>query len=215
MARMQSVTIGGNGLRLEAAVHYPGGRSPSAAAVVCHPHPQHGGDMRNSVVGIIVRGLNAAGLIALTFNFRGVGASEGSFDRGTGEQDDVRAAVKYAKQMPGIEKVGLTGYSFGAGMAANVVDASIERLGLVAIPTRQLEAPALNAYAGPILFATGGLDEISSLDAVGAKAVEMGERAILAGVSGADHFWWGREEELAEAVRDFFAPVAAAPSASA
>ena len=215
MARMQSVTIGSNGLRLEAAVHYPGGRSPSAAAVVCHPHPQRGGDMRNSVVGVIVRGLNAAGLIAFTFNFRGVGASEGSFDNGLGEQDDVRAALKYLRQLPGVEKVALAGYSFGAGMAANVVDASVERLGLVAVPTRQLDAPALNSYAGPILLATGSLDEVSSLEAVGAKAAAFGDRATLAGIDGADHFWWGKEEPLAEAVRDFFAPIVASPATSA
>jgi alpha/beta superfamily hydrolase len=212
---MQSVTIGSTGLRLEAAIHYPAGRSHTAAAVVCHPHPQRGGDMRNSVVAVIVRGLNAAGVVAVTFNFRGVGASEGSFDNGAGEQDDVRAVLKYARQMPGIEKVALAGYSFGAGMAANVVDASVERLGLVAIPTRQLEAPALNSYEGPVLFATGSLDEISSLDAVGAKAAAFGDRATLEGVSGADHFWWGNEEQLAEAVRDFFAPIVAAPQTSA
>ena len=215
MARMQSVTIGGNGLRLEAAVHYPSGRSPSAAAVVCHPHPQRGGDMRNSVVSIIVRGLNAAGLIALTFNFRGVGGSEGSFDNGVGEQDDVRAALKYARQMPGIEKVALAGYSFGAGMAANVGDSTVERLGLVAIPTRQLEAPALNAYEGPLLFATGTLDEVSSLEAINAKASTIGHRAAVAAISGADHFWWGKEEPLAEAVRDFFALIVEPASSSA
>ncbi len=209
MARMQSVTIGGNGLRLEAAVHYPSGRSPSAAAVVCHPHPQRGGDMRNSVVSIIVRGLNAAGLVALTFNIRGVGASEGSFDNGLAEQDDVRAALKYARQMPGIEKIALAGYSFGAGMAANVVDATVARLALVAIPTRQLDAAALNSYEGPLLFATGSLDEISLLDAISAKAAALGERATVAGITGADHFWWGKEEPLAEAVRDFFAPIVA------
>jgi len=216
MARMQTGTIASTGLRLEAAVHYPEGRSPSAAAVVCHPHPQRGGDMRNSVVSVIVRGLNAAGLIALTFNFRGVGASEGSFDFGAGEQDDVRAALQYARQMPGIQQVALAGYSFGAGIAAKVVDASLTRLALVSIPTRQLEGPALDSYEGPILFATGGLDEISFIDAVRAKAIALGDRATFAGVSGADHFWWGKEETLAEAVRDFFAPVVAeAPTGSA
>lgn len=207
MARMQSVSIGGNGLRLEGALHFPDGRSPRAGVVVCHPHPQRGGDMRNSVVGAIVRGLNAAGILALTFNFRGVGASEGSFDNGVGERDDVRAALRFVEQLPGVEAIGLAGYSFGAGMAANVADASVHRLALVAIPTRQLEAPALSAFAGPILFATGSYDEISSLDAVRAKAEGLGDRVTVAGISGADHFWWGKEEQLAEAIRDFFLPL--------
>jgi alpha/beta superfamily hydrolase len=213
VARSQSVTIGSNGLRLEAKLHYPGGRSPSAAAVVGHPHPLYGGDMYNSVVGMVVSGLNAAGLIAFTFNFRGVGNSEGQHDNGAGEQDDVRAALDYVRRMPGIEKVALAGYSFGAGMAADVVDASVERLALVALPTRRLESAALSAYEGPVLLATGSNDTISSLEAVEAKAAALGSHVSVAAVNGADHSFWGQEEPLAEAIRDFFAPILAAPSA--
>ena len=155
---MQSVTIGSNGLRLEAAVHYPGGRSPSAAAVVCHPHPQRGGDMHNSVVGIIVRGLNAAGLLALTFNFRGVGGSAGSFDKGIGEQDDVRAALKYLRQCPTSRR--WPGRLFVRRRHGSERRRCLSRAPrLIAVPTRQLEAPALNAYDGPVLFAAGSNDD--------------------------------------------------------
>lgn len=199
-----SIRFPSGDLTLEGILHEPGTGPSAKVVVVCHPHPQRGGDMRNNVVGMIVRALNEAGISALAFNFRGVGSSEGNFDDGDGEQDDVRAALDYARGLDGIEDVALAGYSFGAGMAARMVDASIPRLALVALPTRSLESPALQSFAGPILFATGSLDEISSLDAVHAKAIALGEHVSVAGVSGADHFWWGKDQELVEAVREFF-----------
>jgi alpha/beta superfamily hydrolase len=200
-------------LVLEGMLHYPEASAPVAAVVVCHPHPQRGGDMNNNVVRTIVNGVTAAGAIALTFNFRGVGGSQGSFDEGNGEQDDVRGALAYARSLPNVEQVGLAGYSFGAGMAANVVDASVPRLGLVAIPTRQLQATGLSVYDGPVLFATGSNDSVSSLDAVQAAASVRGESTVVLAAKGADHFWWGQEEQLVQAVRDFFAPlvIVAAP----
>jgi alpha/beta superfamily hydrolase len=198
------VKFGGNGLVLEGRLHYPQGRAPSAVVVICHPHPQRGGDMHNSVVSTIVNGVTGAGAIAFTFNFRGVGESQGSFDDGAGEQDDVRAALSYARSLPNVEQVALAGYSFGAGMAANVVDSSIPRLGLIALPTRQLQAPGLSGYDGPVLFATGSNDSVSSLEAIETVASARGENATVLAAQGADHFWWGQEEQLAEAVRDFF-----------
>jgi alpha/beta superfamily hydrolase len=103
MARSQSVKFGGNGLVLEGRLSYPQGRAPAAAVVICHPHPQYGGDMHNSVVSMIVNGVTGAGAVAVTFNFRGVGESQGSFDNGAGEQDDVRAALAYARSLPNSE----------------------------------------------------------------------------------------------------------------
>ena len=119
----------------------------------------------------------------------------------------MRGALAYARGLPNVEQVGLAGYSFGAGMAANVVEASVPRLGLVAIPTRQLQAPGLSGYDSPVLFATGSRDTVSSLEAVQTVASARGENAVVLAAQGADHFWWGQEERLAEAVRDFFAPL--------
>lgn len=164
--------------------------------------------MRNNVVGVIVDALNQAGISALVFNFRGVGASEGSYDNGDGEQDDARAALAFARGLEGVTTVALAGYSFGAGVAARVAGDSVAALGLVAVPTRMLEAPNLQAYRGPLLFATGSLDEISSLEAVSARAVELGGHVTVAAIAGADHFWWGREDDLAREIREFFEPLA-------
>src|SRR5687768_2996121 len=65
----------------------------ATAAVVCHPHPQYGGTLYNKVVFRAARALHGAGMTVLRFNFRGVEGSEGSFDEGRGEVDDVRAAL--------------------------------------------------------------------------------------------------------------------------
>src|SRR5688572_6366526 len=87
--------------------------------------------MHNNVVLTAVQAVLGVGVGALTFDFRGVGLSEGSFDSGHGEQEDVRAAMSFCRALEGVEKVGLSGYSFGAGMAASVIDASVECLALI------------------------------------------------------------------------------------
>ena len=81
-------------LSLEGALHVAGA-TPAPAVVVCHPHPQYGGDMDNNVVLAACSALASAGITALRFNFRGVADSDGAFDQGQGEQDDVRAALAH------------------------------------------------------------------------------------------------------------------------
>ena len=202
------VRFASGGLILEGLLHHPATGQATTMVVICHPHPQRGGDMHNSVVAIVTDAVNEAGMSALAFNFRGVGASQGSYDNGEGEQDDSRAALAFARGLDGVTTVALAGYSFGAGVAARVINDTIPSLALVAAPTRMLDAPSLAVYRGPILLATGSLDDISSLEAVRAKAMQLGDRVTVAGIDGADHFWWGKQQELAAEIREFFAPLA-------
>ena len=85
----------------------------------------YGGDMRNYVVATLCEAAVAQGLVALRFNFRGVGASQGTHEQGRGERSDVAAALAYLRSLPEIDsgRVGLAGYSFGAAMAATSADA--------------------------------------------------------------------------------------------
>src|SRR5271154_773154 len=88
--------------RLEASLWTAPDADPAFAAVVCHPHPLFGGTMHNKVVYQAAKALHRLGAPVLRFNFRGAGMSEGEHDRGTGEQDDVRAAIDYmAAEFPG------------------------------------------------------------------------------------------------------------------
>jgi alpha/beta superfamily hydrolase len=112
------VDLAGPAGRLEALWEEP--PSPRAAAVVCHPHPLHGGTMHTHAVHRIARAARSSGVSTLRFQFRGVGLSAGSHDGGRGERDDVRAALSWtAARRPG-KPLLLAGFSFGAGMAVAV-----------------------------------------------------------------------------------------------
>src|SRR5437773_1958845 len=98
---------------------YPEG-APVAAGVVCHAHPRRGGMMHFKVVFRAAKALQEQGVAVLRFNFRGVGRSEGTYDEGRGEQDDVRAALQeMERRFPGLPAV-LGGFSFGSSMALRV-----------------------------------------------------------------------------------------------
>lgn len=205
MTTMTQLRIESTGPALEAVLYAPDVES-STVVVVCHPHPQRGGDMHNNVVTVVVQALNAAGIAALTFNFRGVGRSEGAFDNGAGEKDDVRAALDHARSLSGVRRVGLAGYSFGAGMAAAVVDDSCLAVCLVSGNAGAMgSGSGLSTYAGPSLLIMGDNDRISTPDALRSAASSMACPAEVVIVPGADHFWWGHEPTLYEALRSFFA----------
>ena len=89
--RPEKLTVEGPVGPLESVLEMPGGDHPIAVALVCHPHPQHGGTMQNKVVHTLARAFLGTGIAALRFNFRGVGSSAGSFDEGNGEVQDVLA----------------------------------------------------------------------------------------------------------------------------
>jgi alpha/beta superfamily hydrolase len=198
------VNFPGGALSLEGMLCEPPGERSRALLVVCHPHPQRGGDMHNNAVIAIVRAAYDLGLRALTFNFRGVGESEGAFDGGGGEKEDVRAAVAFARAQPGAERVILAGYSFGAGRAAAVVDESIAALLLVSPPASQLaKEPNLAAFNGPVLLVAGDSDHIASPQALAEAGGVPVQAATVVSVPGVDHFWWGQEAILTGTVGDF------------
>jgi alpha/beta superfamily hydrolase len=193
-------------LQLEGVYYTADNASPTAAVVVCHPHPQYGGDMYNLVVTVIVRAAIEAAMGALAFNFRGVGESEGASGDGAGEREDVRAALAEAGSLPGIERVLLAGYSFGAGVAAAAVDATVPALALVALPPGMLrdENGALKTYSGPVLMVSGDVDNISPEGALRQLAASLPSTPEVTIIPGADHFWWGQERALADTLKAFF-----------
>ena len=89
----------------------------TAALVIAHPHPLYGGSMDNNVVLAAARAAARLGWAALRFNFRGVGASDGGYDDGIGEADDLLAAVSWAKKQ-GLDRVAVAAYSFGSWAAS-------------------------------------------------------------------------------------------------
>ena len=197
----RSLTFPCGDLSLEGVLHLLDS-TPAAAAVVCHPHPQYGGDMENNVVLAACQSLVGRGFAALRFNFRGVGASEGAFDQGEGERNDVRAALRYLTSLPEVdgERLGLIGYSFGALVAAEVADSDLRALALVSPPVAHADLRV--DWGCPTLVLAGDQDQNAPAD--GLEAIGRASGVELRVVSGADHFWLGFEEELVEALAGFF-----------
>jgi uncharacterized protein len=156
--------------------------APRVAAVVCHPHPQLGGTMQTHAVHRIARGVRLAGGHTLRFNYRGVGLSDGSYDRGRGEADDALAALQWlAARYPELPRLAC-GFSFGAFAAASagLRDPGVRGLllsGLVVVPYDDLPRDLAPLLATP-----------RPLAVVQAEADQFGTpaqvRAALAGSAG-------------------------------
>jgi alpha/beta superfamily hydrolase len=132
---------------IECAVDAPAG-AERGVAVICHPHPQHGGTMDNKVAQTLARAVVTLGWRSVRFNFRGVGASEGAWDEGRGEVDDALAVIA-ALRRPG-EALLLAGFSFGAYVASQAAaqlpdDAKPQRLVLVGPSTQKQQMPPVPA----------------------------------------------------------------------
>ena len=187
---------------LEAVLMLPVPESSNyeAAAVVCHPHPLYGGSMNSKVVVTAAHAILEMGIPSLRFNFRGVGRSSGKYDRGIGEQDDVRAAVTY---MAGkAEKIIVIGHSFGAlaGMRAGCGDARVRMM--IGIGTPVADMSFLMDCTKPEFFIHGMLDELIPVEEVVTLCGNLPEPKRLIKVEGADHLFTGKLGEVSEAVKN-------------
>jgi uncharacterized protein len=114
---IESLLIQGPAGRLEARLEEPEDQEPREIALVCHPHPQHGGTMLNKVVHRLARGLRRTGSATLRFNFRGVNLSEGAYDHGQGELADAQAALEFLRGRYPALPFTVAGFSFGSVVA--------------------------------------------------------------------------------------------------
>jgi hypothetical protein len=159
-------------------------------AVICHPHPQHGGTMDNKVVQTLARALRQIGYRTVRFNFRGVGVSQGRWDEGRGEVDDALAVVAALRE-PGLALV-LAGFSFGAYVAAEAAarlpeEARAERLVLVGPSTQKQQLPTV---PDDTLVIHGELDDVVPLAATLAWARPQSLPIVV--VPGGGHFFHGQ-----------------------
>jgi alpha/beta superfamily hydrolase len=182
---------------------------PKGGFVLCHPHPLYGGDMDNPVVMRAAEVVREVGHATLRFNFRGVGASTGSHDKGAGEQDDVRAAVAaLAGHLPPGSPVGVIGYSFGAWTAASAMRPGDTPLGLIAPPLGMFDFQLPTSPGGRMLVVAGTRDTYCPVDALHQLARTTGAEERI--IEGADHFFFGKLYPLGEAIRAW---LTGAPSA--
>jgi len=135
--RIESLFLPGLAGRLEALLEEPEDADPVEAAVVCHPHPQHGGTMHNKVVYRLARGLRKSGCVVLRFNYRGVNLSEGVYDHGVGETEDARVALRELQSRYPYLPIMAAGFSFGSRVALRLTaeEKLIRRVIPVGFPT--------------------------------------------------------------------------------
>ena len=189
-AQTQRLKIAGPAGDIEAALDVPAA-APRGLAVVCHPHPQHGGTMDNKVVQTLARAFVQLGYAALRFNFRGVGASAGSWAQGPGEIDDALAVV--ARQRAPGQPLVLAGFSFGAYVASHVA----ARLAEAGTPAERLVlvGPAASRFdmsvvpAGTLVL-HGEADDVVPLAAVFDWARPQSLPVTV--IPGAGHFFHGQ-----------------------
>jgi alpha/beta superfamily hydrolase len=203
MAREESITFSGDGVTLEGRLALPVGATH--AAVICHPHPQYGGDMDNSVVRTLAAHLQREGIATLRFNFRGTGGSSGAYANGVGEARDAHAAVAVLRERSSAAQAALAGYSFGAMVAlqAGHADAGVDRLIAIAPPLPMFDVTFLQPCAKTKLFLLGDHDQycpFASLERV--VATLAGANAVHR-LAGADHFLAGMEDEIGRVVAEF------------
>ncbi len=203
VAAAEKATFNGPAGALEALVETPREAPPRAAAVICHPHPLHGGTMNNKVAHTLARAFLARQFLALRFNFRGVGASEGEFDDGRGELQDALAAVAEARRRVPGAAVWLAGFSFGAAIAiAAAAEARAAGLITVAPPAARLEDTGTGLEI-PWLVIQGDQDELVNVDDTIEWVNSLGPGPELQVFADTEHFFHGKLVELREAVEAF------------
>ncbi len=196
-----------DGVSLEGELSLPA-VAPSAACVLCHPHPSYGGTMRSLVISELFASLPDAGIACLRFNFRGVEASGGSFDEGNGERLDVVAALERMAGTPsapglapGIPLVAL-GWSFGADMALASVTSDVTAWVGIAAPLRFAENFAAETDPRPKRILLAEHDEFQAPDIAGTRLDSWVNTSVTV-VPGASHHFVGRTDRLVHHVREF------------
>jgi uncharacterized protein len=205
-ARGESATLllDGSAGAIETLVAVPAD-APRGIAVVCHPHPLHGGALGNKVTYTLASCALKAGLVAARFNFRGVGKSAGAHDGGRGETDDTLAVAAWLRgQLPGLPLL-LAGFSFGAFVSLKAAARVRPALQVsIAPPFKYFDSEPLPPRPpAPWLVVHGRDDEV--VDYAETKAVLDGyePQPELATLDGVGHFFHGRLRELEAAVSAF------------
>jgi uncharacterized protein len=207
MARLLTIEIPVSHGALEGLLRLPDeSASPAMVAVVCHPHPAHGGTMHNKVVFRVAQALGELGFPALRFNFRGVGRSSGFYDQGDGERDDVRAALdEIARRFP-CAPICLAGFSFGSwvGLPIGCADTRVYQLIGVGVPTSLLTTDALSPCDKPKLIVQGARDQYGPQSSLLPWYDALPEPKALSLIPESDHFFTGRLNELQGALLAYF-----------
>lgn len=196
--------VAGPAGKLETTLAELDSKSRKGIAVIAHPHPLYGGSMDNKVVHTLFKALYELGFTVVKFNFRGVGNSEGVFDRGVGEVEDVVSIVKELRKQFDMQcslPLLLAGFSFGGAVQAHVAQSlKPQTLVLVAPSVEQFSAPAISTVSDKSLIIHGDQDEVVLLKTILSWATPQNLPVLV--IPGAEHFFHGKLHILKRAILD-------------
>lgn len=195
-------------LTLEGVLEYPAhenGLLP--AAVICHPHPLYGGNMHNSVVRAMRTAFLEYGAVTLRFNFRGTGASWGTYGEGIDEIQDVLAALDFLQRQERVDsqRLGVAGYSFGSWVGLNAASRDPRPVSLIGIspPLEASDFSFLKHEKRPKLLLVGDKDFVCSVSSFQELVAAIPEPKKGIVLRGHDHFHFGQEDALVREMKSF------------
>ena len=201
------VFISSNGVQLEGLLSIQEASSFRGGVILCHPHPQYGGNMDHPVITTCAEVASQEGFSTLRFNFRGVGESQGSYGGGIAERRDVKVAADYLYSRLKRDHFPLiqVGYSFGAwaGFPIAVEDERFEGMAAVAPPLEAYDFGFLKGCKKKKLFIAGNKDIFCPLALLEKWYQRLDEPKSLAVIPGADHFFLFHTQYLIQPLREF------------
>lgn len=195
--------------RIEGRYH-PLPAKDAPVAIILHPHPQYGGTMNNPVTYALHYAFRELGFTVLRFNFRGVGRSQGEYDRGEGELSDAAAALDYLQAMhEGAKAHWVAGFSFGAWIGMQLLMRRPEINGFISVapPANMYDFSFLAPCPSSGLIVNGDADRICPPEDVVKFAAKLNaQRGITIThktVPGANHFFQEGMPEMIEIVKAY------------
>jgi alpha/beta superfamily hydrolase len=208
MPDIQQIVVPNNNIQLEAEYFMPKSQPIRKSVLLCHPHPQFGGDMYNNVVSSIFKTFIDHNRATLRFNFRGVGKSTGNHTNGQGEISDVKACIDFLIRKLNMDFILICGYSYGAAVGCSAVNYSQKIIGFVAISFpwdfMGIDYKKKSLSDKQKLFIQGNKDTIAYYDKFIQHYHDYTDPKTYEIINGADHFYWGYEKQVAELVYRFF-----------
>ncbi|MEQ9815684.1 MAG: alpha/beta hydrolase [Azospirillaceae bacterium] len=206
---MPEVIFNGPEGRLEGRYRHGSGSNPPVALIL-HPHPEHGGTMNNKITYLLFQIFQQRGFSVLRFNFRGVGRSQGVFDRGEGELSDAASALDWMQaHNANARTCWVAGFSFGAwiGMQLLMRRPEIEGFISVAPPSNMFDFGFLAPCPASGLIINGTRDDVVPPEAVDKLVGKLQQQKDIVIdhrlLDGANHYFTQHIEALAGHVGDY------------
>ena len=176
--------------------------------LICHPHPEYGGNMYNNVVSGVFNTLIQNSISCLRFNFRGVGKSTGDHSEGSGELSDVRACINFLLNDKNSERIIICGYSYGAAIGCSAINHSNNVIGFISISFPWdfvgVKYKELTQSTKPKLFIQGDKDTIAQYKNFEFHYSFYHQPKKKKIITGGDHFYMGYERKINQEVLEFY-----------